>query len=84
MPRTWKSALAPFLAGIPERVGFVGEARFGLLYDLRFGERKLERMIDRCGALALSEGGGTAGPVAVARAGRPPNRQRCLASPVRA
>jgi len=53
MLRTWKSALAPFLAGIPERVGFVGEARFGLLTDLRFGERKLERMIDRCGALAL-------------------------------
>ncbi|HEX2654796.1 MAG TPA: lipopolysaccharide heptosyltransferase II [Xanthobacteraceae bacterium] len=53
MPRTWKSALAPFLAGIPERVGFVGEARFGLINDLRWGESKLPRMIDRCGALAL-------------------------------
>ena len=30
MPRTWKAALAPFLAGIPERVGWVGEWRFGL------------------------------------------------------
>src|SRR5215469_10778359 len=28
MPRTWKSALAPFLAGIPQRTGFAGEARF--------------------------------------------------------
>lgn len=56
MLRTWKSALAPFLAGIPERTGFVGEARFGLINDLRFGERKLERMIDRCGALALPKG----------------------------
>lgn len=56
MLRTWKSALAPFLAGIPERVGFAGEARFGLLSDLRWGERKLERMIDRCGALALPKG----------------------------
>jgi heptosyltransferase II len=53
MPRTWKSALAPFLAGIPERIGFAGEARFFLLSDLRFGERTLPRMIDRCAALAL-------------------------------
>jgi heptosyltransferase-2 len=53
MPRTWKSALAPFLAAIPERTGFAGEFRFGLLNDVRFGEKKLPRMIDRCGALAL-------------------------------
>jgi heptosyltransferase-2 len=53
MLRTWKAALAPFLAGIPERVGFVGEARFFLLNDLRWGERRLQRMIDRCAALAL-------------------------------
>jgi heptosyltransferase II len=53
MPRTWKSALAPFLAGIPERIGFAGEARFFLLNDLRFGERALPRMIDRCATLAL-------------------------------
>src|ERR1700691_3983509 len=37
MPRTWKSAIAPALAGIPERVGFVGEARFGLLNRWRCG-----------------------------------------------
>jgi lipopolysaccharide heptosyltransferase II len=53
MPRTWKSALAPFLAAIPERTGFVGEMRFGLLNDLRHGERALPRMVDRCAALAL-------------------------------
>ena len=53
MPRTWKAALAPFLAGIPVRTGFVGEARFGLLNDLRWGERALPRMIDQCAALAL-------------------------------
>src|SRR5262245_2237722 len=53
MPRTWKAALAPFLAGIPERFGRVGEWRFGLLNDLRWGERKRERMVDQCAALAL-------------------------------
>src|ERR1043166_4428304 len=53
MPRTWKSALAPYLAAIPERTGFAGEMRFGLLNDLRHGERRLPRMVDRCAALAL-------------------------------
>lgn len=56
MPRTWKSALAPALAGIPERTGFVGEVRFGLLNDWRWGEKKLSRMIDRKCALALPPG----------------------------
>jgi heptosyltransferase II len=56
MPRTWKSALAPFLAGIAERTGFVGEARFFLLNDIRYGERRLPRMIDQCAALARPPG----------------------------
>ena len=37
----------------PLRTGFAGEVRFGLLNDVRFGERKLPRMIDQMGALAL-------------------------------
>jgi heptosyltransferase-2 len=53
MLRTWKSALAPWLAGIPLRTGFRGELRFGLINDVRQGERDLPRMIDRMGALAL-------------------------------
>lgn len=56
MPRTWKAALAPFLAGIPKRTGFIGEMRFGLLNDVRRGERALPRMVDRCAALALAAG----------------------------
>jgi heptosyltransferase-2 len=56
MSRKWKAALAPFLAGIPVRTGFVGECRFGLVNDLRRGERRLPRMIDQCGALALPKG----------------------------
>jgi lipopolysaccharide heptosyltransferase II len=56
MPRTWKSTLAPALAGIPERVGFVGEARFGLLNHWRWGEKALPRFIDKNAALALPDG----------------------------
>ena len=56
MPRTWKAALAPFIAKIPERTGFVGEARFFLLNDLRTGERALPRMVERCATLALPAG----------------------------
>ncbi|MBV5268746.1 MAG: lipopolysaccharide heptosyltransferase II, partial [Afipia sp.] len=50
---TWKSAIAPTLAGIPQRTGFVGEVRFGLINDWRWGERKMPRFIDKNAALAL-------------------------------
>lgn len=56
MPRTWKSAIAPALAGIPERVGFVGEVRFGLINRWRWGEKALPRFIDKCAALAMPDG----------------------------
>ncbi len=56
MSRKWKAALAPFMAGIALRSGFAGEFRFGLLNDVRWGERKLPRMIDQMGALALPKG----------------------------
>src|SRR6201996_8552741 len=56
MPKTWKSALAPFLAGIPERVGLFGEARAVILNDIRFSRGKLPRMVDECASLALPAG----------------------------
>jgi heptosyltransferase-2 len=56
MSRKWKAALAPWLAGIPQRTGFVGELRYGLINDMRTGECRMPRMIDQMGALALPRG----------------------------
>jgi len=53
MPRTWKSAIAPTLAGIPQRTGWVGEFRFGLINDFRWGELSMPRFIDKNAMLAL-------------------------------
>jgi len=56
LSRKWKAALAPALAGIPVRTGMLGEARFGLVNDVRLNERALPRMVDRSAILALPKG----------------------------
>ena len=56
MPRKWKAAFAPWLAGIPERTGVFGEVRFPLLNDIRWDEKSHKRMIDQSCALALPKG----------------------------
>ena len=53
LPNSFKSAITPFLAGIPRRTGFIGEARYGLLNDRRrLDTANLPRLVDRFAALA--------------------------------
>ena len=59
LPRTWKSAIAPALAGIPERVGFVGEVRFGLINQWRWGEKALAAEIVATGGKRVRDLTGT-------------------------
>jgi len=63
LPRAFKAAIAPFAAGIPERVGYRGELRSLLLTDARSDRaRKTARTIDRFVALGLPEGTPTHSP----------------------
>lgn len=52
LPNSAKSALIPVFAGIPNRVGWKGEMRFGLLTDIRFHKNKFQYMLERYIALA--------------------------------
>jgi len=57
LPRSWKSALVPWFARIPERTGFRGEWRYGLINDRRaFDDRRLDQTIKRFLALGLDRG----------------------------
>ncbi|QOR37067.1 lipopolysaccharide heptosyltransferase II [Billgrantia diversa] len=54
LPRSWKSALVPFLARIPHRVGFTGEQRYGLLNERReLDKARLDQTVKRFVALGL-------------------------------
>jgi heptosyltransferase II len=53
LPNSWKSALVPYFAGIPLRIGYTGEARF-ILLNRRKPISPLPRLVDRYAALAGS------------------------------
>lgn len=52
LPNSAKSALIPLLAGIPVRIGWKGELRYGLLNDLRPDRKIFQYMVERYVALA--------------------------------
>jgi heptosyltransferase-2 len=57
LPNSWKSALVPWLAGIPRRTGYRGEARWGFLNDVRrAGRKRTLRLVDRFAALVTPAG----------------------------
>jgi heptosyltransferase-2 len=54
LPGSLKSALVPFFAGIPQRTGFRGEHRYGLINDMRpLDKARLPMTVQRFTALGL-------------------------------
>ena len=65
LPNSWKSALPPFFAGIPQRIGFKGEARRGLLNRIhRLDEAALPQLAQRYALLAEDIGATSPAPLA--------------------
>ena len=81
LPNSLKSALVPWLAGIPQRVGFTGESRYALInvrHDL--DKQALPLMVERFMQLAETPGTPPLKPIPYPRIhSSPEDRQRTLA-----
>ena len=64
LPNSLKSALVPWLAGIPKRIGFIGESRYGLI-NVRHAldKQDLPLMVERFAQLAEKPGSRLPRPV---------------------
>lgn len=65
LPNSLKSALVPWMAGIPQRIGFTGESRFGLI-NVRhtLDKQALPLMLERFTQLAERPGAPLPKPIA--------------------
>lgn len=52
LPNSFKSALIPFFAGIPERIALKGESRYFIVNRMRSDKKNFARMVNRYVALA--------------------------------
>ncbi|HYY16736.1 MAG TPA: lipopolysaccharide heptosyltransferase II, partial [Gammaproteobacteria bacterium] len=63
LPNSFKSALVPFWARIPQRTGYVGELRLGVLNDVRrLDKARLPMTVQRFMTLGLPPGDPLPGP----------------------
>ncbi len=68
LPNSLKSALVPFHARIPRRIGFLGELRWGLLNEpRRLDKKRLPRTVQRFVALGLDTDAPLPEPIPVPR-----------------
>ncbi|GGX83840.1 lipopolysaccharide heptosyltransferase II [Litchfieldella qijiaojingensis] len=68
LPRSWKSALVPFMARIPYRLGFVGEQRLVLLNERRRLDKSvLDQTVKRFVSLGLPKEEASTGGFAIPR-----------------
>jgi heptosyltransferase-2 len=79
-----KSSILPFAAGIPQRTGFLGEQRYGLLNDIRpLDKQKLPRTVDRFVALSQPRDAAIQRPLAISNPSLQANPEQAEAALVK-